>query len=90
MNLDWYFTQYLAFNVHILRVNASGHCLLLVDPFCNLLIFTIQEEQFPALQELGEDIETARNAHQGHERKDDSNRLGVLHNKDTTEEEDLE
>ena len=51
---------------------------------------TIQKQKLPAFQELGQDIEASRDAHQSHKGKDNGNGLSVLDNEDTHEEDNLQ
>ena len=60
-----------------------------LDPLIDLVIFSIQEQEFPSSKKLGEEEKSAWNTQQCHEREADSNRLNVLDGEDTKKEEQL-
>ena len=63
---------------------------LLVNPFLDLQVITIQQKQFPALEETRQEEQTSRNTKQRHERENNRNRRHVLYQKHQTKEENLE
>jgi len=72
------------------KINLANSAFLQIDPFIDHFILAIKQQKFPAFKKLWQQEQATRNAEKGHKRKDDSNRLGVLNNKDATEEDNLQ
>lgn len=69
---------------------SSDRVLLGLNPILNLVIFTIQQAQFPTGKDLGKEEETGRDTEEGHEREGNGNCLEVHDHKYSSKEQHLE
>jgi len=74
----------------LLELKSTDRLRLGVLPLLNLVLFSIQKSQFPALEEHGQQKETGWDTEEGHEGEGNRDLLDIHDNKHSTEEDNLD